>query len=33
MRIRLELAAPIAALILTGDVELAKLWFAVWYIR
>lgn len=33
MRIRLEIAAPLAVLFLTGDVELAKIWFAVWYIR
>jgi hypothetical protein len=33
MRIRLEIAAPIIALVLTGDTELARLWFAIWYVR
>ena len=33
MKIRLEIAVPLAVLLTTWDVELAKLWFAVWYIR
>ena len=33
MSIRLELIVPLGVLFLTGDSELAKLWFAVWWIR
>lgn len=31
--IRLELLAPIVAYAISGQIELAALWFAVWYIR
>lgn len=33
MVLRFEILAPVLALLLTGDVEIAKLWYSVWYFR
>lgn len=33
MRIRVDIAAAVIALLITGDGELARFWFAAWHIR
>lgn len=33
MRFRLEILMPLLVLLLTGDADLARLWYSVWYIR